>query len=238
MNVLKKYGTAIPTLLLFGVLVGFTEQNHARRSVQRLEVGIDPAAGGPFVTARELLMHVDAETDSFRGVYFHEINNSLLEENLSGHPMVETAEVYFELNGTLHLDVNQREPMLRIFDGERSFYWDTNGCEMPLSDHYTAHVPLFYGTPSDTATLYDLVMALRADEFCREHISGIAETNGDYVLTVRRGQYEIVLGSAERFGEKMHRFRLFYEKALPQMGWDRYSKVNLKYAGQVVCTVK
>ena len=236
MKALNTYGTAILGLLLIGLLVGFTEQKHAQRMVEGLRIAVHPAVGGNFVTAEELLAEIDAETDSFRGNYLHEINSALLEEKLEGHSMVQSAEVYLEMNGQMYVEVWQREPILRFFDGKRSFYWDTEGREMPLSEHFTAYVPLFYGTPSDTAELYGLVMALRADTFCCEHISGISEVDGDYVLTARKGKHEIVLGSADGFEEKMERLKLFYDQTLPQVGWGKYSKVNLKYAGQVVCT--
>ena len=236
MKALTTYGTAILGLLLIGLLVRFTEQKHAERLVEGLRVAVHPAAGGNFVTAEELLAEINAETDSFRGNYLHEINSALLEEKLEAHPMVQTAEVYFEMNGQVYVDVWQHEPILRFFDGNKSYYWDTDGRQMPLSEHFTAYVPLFYGTPSDTAELYELVMALRADAFCCEYISGISEVDGDYVLTARKGKHEIVLGSADGFEEKMERLKLFYDKTLPQVGRERYSKVNLKYAGQVVCT--
>lgn len=236
MKLIKKYGTAVLGLILIGLLVGFTEQRHAQRQVQRVEVVVHPAVGGLFTTPSELLEHLDSETDSFRGIYLEEINSGLLEEKLSAHPMVQKAEVYFDWNGVLYLEVSQREPILRFFDGEEQFYWDEEGEKMPLSEHYTAHVPLFYGAPSDTAELYDLVMALRADEFCCAHISGISEEGEDYVFTARKGRHRIVLGSANQFEEKMERLQLFYEKTIPQVGWNKYSTVNLKYAGQVVCS--
>lgn len=238
MKALNTYGTAVLGLLLIGLLVGFTEQKHAVRMVDGLTVILHPAAGGNFVTAEEMLQELEVETDSFRGNYLHDINTALLEEKLEAHPMVRSAEVYFEMNGEVYLEVWQRQPILRFFDGSKSFYWDSEGAEMPLSKHFTAYVPLYYGTPSNPEELFDLVLALRADTFCRDHISGISEVDGDYILTAHKGKHEIVLGSASDFSDKIERLKLFYDKTIPQVGWDKYSKVNLKYAGQVVCTTK
>jgi cell division protein FtsQ len=37
---------------------------------------------------------------------------------------------------------------------------------------------------------------------------------------------------------KLENLKLFYQKALPKVGWERYSSINLKYKNQIVCTIK
>ena len=36
--------------------------------------------------------------------------------------------------------------------------------------------------------------------------------------------------------DKFHRLMALYQRALPQVGWEKYSQVSVKYRGQVVCT--
>ena len=40
----------------------------------------------------------------------------------------------------------------------------------------------------------------------------------------------------DHFEEKLANLRLFYEQAIPKMGWEKYSIINLKYRNQIVCT--
>ena len=48
--------------------------------------------------------------------------------------------------------------------------------------------------------------------------------------------HRIVLGSFADFEEKLDNLRLFYEKAIPKVGWEKYSIISLKYKDQIVCT--
>jgi cell division protein FtsQ len=45
-----------------------------------------------------------------------------------------------------------------------------------------------------------------------------------------------VLGSPTEFEYKFEKLQAFYEKAIPQVGWDYYSRINLDYSDQVIAT--
>jgi cell division protein FtsQ len=53
-------------------------------------------------------------------------------------------------------------------------------------------------------------------------------------LIPRVGKHSIVIGSPENLAEKMENLRIFYIKALKNLGWDKYSVINLKYKNQIV----
>jgi cell division protein FtsQ len=36
----------------------------------------------------------------------------------------------------------------------------------------------------------------------------------------------------------MNKLRLFYEQAIPKIGWEKYEIINLKYKNQIVGTKK
>jgi len=38
--------------------------------------------------------------------------------------------------------------------------------------------------------------------------------------------------------DKLTRLKLFYQKALPKVGWEKYSSINVKYRKQIICTKK
>jgi cell division protein FtsQ len=48
------------------------------------------------------------------------------------------------------------------------------------------------------------------------------------------GNNRILLGNADSLESKFHNLLVFYKKALPQVGWDTYKGINIKYANQVV----
>ena len=53
-------------------------------------------------------------------------------------------------------------------------------------------------------------------------------------LIPRVGNHRILLGDADSLTAKFRNLRAFYKKALPQVGWDTYKLINIKYANQVV----
>ena len=55
-------------------------------------------------------------------------------------------------------------------------------------------------------------------------------------LVPRVGDQTIYLGSLEKFEKKLRRMRIFYDKALSKVGWNKYSRFNLEFDNQVVCT--
>jgi cell division protein FtsQ len=60
-------------------------------------------------------------------------------------------------------------------------------------------------------------------------------SNGDIMMTPLIGDQVIILGTARKLDDKLNRLRIFYKEAIPHEGWRKYSTINLKYSGQIVC---
>ena len=50
------------------------------------------------------------------------------------------------------------------------------------------------------------------------------------------GNQVIMLGSLDHYPEKLERLMRFYRKGMAYESWDRYRYIDVRYAGQVVCT--
>jgi cell division protein FtsQ len=59
---------------------------------------------------------------------------------------------------------------------------------------------------------------------------------GQIELIPLAGEHLIILGDTSDIEGKMKRLELFYEEGLNKTGWDKYSKIDLSYNNQVVCT--
>jgi cell division protein FtsQ len=44
----------------------------------------------------------------------------------------------------------------------------------------------------------------------------------------------VEFGSSDHYQEKLMKLMVFYKEVLPQKGWTKYERVNLKYEGQVI----
>jgi site-specific DNA-cytosine methylase len=62
--------------------------------------------------------------------------------------------------------------------------------------------------------------------------------DGDIALYMRVGDQTILFGGFDNIDYKFRKLEAFYKNVVPIHGWNKYSVINLKYADQVVCTLK
>ena len=86
---------------------------------------------------------------------------------------------------------------------------------------------------------FKIARFVRQDKFLNAQIEQLfVNKELDWVLIPKVGNHTIVLGSAEDLEAKFKKLKLFYKKAMKNIGWDKYRTINLKYKNQVVCTKK
>lgn len=172
-----------------------------------------------------------------------------MERVLEGDPFVKNADVYIDQNNQLHINIEQREPLVRVLDNNgNNYYLDAAGKKMPPSKNFAARVMVATGnispyTPefrekrkSSLKDLYNITQTLLADEFLKSFIQQIHVNNaGEFILVPLIGDQKIILGSAKKLEDKLNRLKIFYKEGMPYEGWRKYETINLKYSGQVVC---
>ncbi len=182
-----------------------------------------------------------------------------LEKLLNNNSSIGYAEVYSTIDGILKIELNQRNPILRVFnESGDSYYIDENGWMMPLSDKFTSRVLVANGSIKTSFAmgyemnvmdlkqenqrlkdLYQLSSFINNDSFLKAQIVQIyVKENGDIELIPRVGNQEILFGKAENIREKFDKLMIFYKQGLSKTGWNGYKRINLKYNNQVVCTKK
>lgn len=163
-----------------------------------------------------------------------------LEITLNSNPMIKNAEVYLTVNGEVRADVEQRTPIARV-STHVSYYIDDEGLFMPLSANYTARVPLVKGyvEKNNLENIFVIAEKIYNDEFLKTHIVEIYQKQDKtIILKTRVLDFEIVLGNLDRLDKKINNFKAFYQKAKKDKSLNKYSKVNLQFENQVVCTKK
>ena len=168
------------------------------------------------------------------------VNTAAIEKKLEENRLIKRAECYKTIDGTLRIKIYQRIPVLRIFSAKGSYYVDNEGEKMPVPENFAAYVPVASGFIEDEFAkkqLYDFALFLQQDKFWNSQIKQIyVSSNGDIELTPAVGNHQIIIGKIENYKENLEKLRLFYEKGLSKVGWNKYSVINLKYKNQVVCT--
>lgn len=195
----------------------------------------------------------------YKGLKIHEIEKFLLSMS-----EIKSAKVFSNIGSTWSIEVEIRKPIARIFNkyGE-SFYLDDLGFTMVPSSLYTARVVVVTGDIPDRVSsesvpiiinnvtlktnrklddLYRISHYVCSDELLQAQIGQIhCKSNGDYVLVPQVGDQIIVFGTArtdQEVFEKFEKLKIFYKKAMPYEGWNKYDEISLKYDKQIVCKKK
>ncbi|MCG8578405.1 MAG: hypothetical protein MI866_00710 [Bacteroidales bacterium] len=222
------------------VIFSFVAINKSEVVCGEIAPSICDSADNQFITAQELS---DIALEKYPGILgrkLKEVNCNQMEEFFQKHPAVENCEVYYTYGGTLHLDVTQREPLVRVFDNGTSYYLDMNGDKMPIFKNHSAHVLVasgFVKRLSSDDDLLTIAKTIYVDEFWKAQIEQVyVDEKGELTLVPRVGDHLIEFGKVEDVDVKFRNLKALYTQGWDAREWNLYKKVSLKYKGQVVCT--
>ncbi len=171
-----------------------------------------------------------------------------LESRLEKEVWVKDAELYFDNTGVLKVKINEREPIAKILSraGE-SFYFDSTGQRLPLSNKMAATLPVFTGFPNNgksikTASdkklvkqIKELSIYLGQDTFWMGQISKIEITPArEFELAAATGSHIIEFGDAENKEEKFRRLTIFFNQVLSKIGMEKYQRIKVQYDKQII----
>ncbi|RBP32065.1 cell division protein FtsQ [Oceanihabitans sediminis] len=161
-----------------------------------------------------------------------------MESALNSNPMIKSAEVYVSVNGELKAEVEQKNPIARI-STNTSYYLDDEGGYMPLSTNHAARVPLVTGFVDKNAleNIYKIAKKVDEDSFLKKYVIQINQSKDSTIqLKLRQSTFIVHLGDLKQLDKKINNLKVFYQKALKEKTLNDYSKVNLQFDNQVVCT--
>ncbi len=250
---------------LISVLVLFIFINQKRKNFIVNDVLVDLPGDTTlkFLTEEDVLGILKDKQINFKGTSLSDLNLNAIEKAIEMHPAVKEVTVWNTQNGTLSIEVVQRNPVLRVMDLlNDNYYIDEDGNFMPAQENFTARVPVANGFIVDrfhqknmnipqvlkddsltksgiTDDLFRIISLIRQDSF----LSALTEqfyvnVDGEIEIVPKVGPATILLGDATDAEDKLNRMRLFYMKGLPSAGWNTYKAINLKYKEQIICTKK
>lgn len=213
-----------------------------KRECTALQIVVKDSLEKHFVTEKELYSQLKQAKLNPIDKQMYEINTEEIEKVLLKNEMIARVQAYKTPSGIIKLEVQQKMPIMRIHSQKGNYYLDHAGSTMPISSRYVAHVPVVTGYVEKefaTSTLYDFALFLLKDEFWNNQIEQIyVSPNQEVELIPRVGNHKIILGTFDDYIEKLTNLELFYKQAIPKVGWNKYSTINLKYRNQIVCTKK
>ena len=239
MRVNWNYIKGFVLLVLVGFLFAFSSSRNEAKKVSELEVSF-LGDNNLFINHESVNKLLIQNGVSVTNVPKEILDLNGLENALKSNAMIKTAEVYLAVNGKVQADVVQRKPIARV-STNASYYIDEEGEYMPLSTNYTAHVPIVTGfvEKNNLVNIYTIANKIYEDEFLKTHVVEIHQKrNQTLSLKTRVYDFEIELGDLSDLDKKINNLKAFYQKAKKDKTLSSYSKVNLQFNNQVVCTKK
>lgn len=174
-----------------------------------------------------------------------------LEAVLERNVWVKDAELFFDNNLLLHINILEKEPVARIFTRSgNSFYMDSSGSIMPLNNKINVKLPVFTSFPDDKkqsqrddsiliSHIKNLTMYILNNKFWQAQIAQVditADKNFEMIPTV--GNHIIEFGNGDHYESKFNRLMAFYKQVLSHTGINTYSRISVQYNRQVIGTKK
>lgn len=206
-----------------------------------VELIISDSLHADFITLDEVRSMLKQQALTPDGATLSSISTDTLEQVLGRHPLIEQVECYKTPGGNICVEVAQRIPIMRIMsnDGE-NYYLDNKGMPMPSNTKCNAYLPVATGVIDKSFArneLRDFALFLQQDRFWNSQIEQIHVLHNQAIeLVPRVGSHTIYLGKLTQVGNKLERVKQFYKKALNQVGWNKYSRINVEFGNQIVCT--
>ena len=220
---------------------------------ETLDVRVKDSLERRFVAREDVEKWLDSEYGAYAGLRLDSVNLARIEKLILSHSAVKTCEAWLTDDGTLHLELTQRQPAVRFDTGTNGWYSDADGFIFPLQARGTVDVPVvdgklpftvprgFKGEPSGAAEREWLarILALAA------HIKGTAwekdiaritvADGGNLVITPAEGTETFLFGPPDRVAQKFSLMEKYYSSILPSKGSGYYKTVDVRYRGQLVC---
>jgi cell division protein FtsQ len=173
------------------------------------------------------------------------------EDKLKQNVWVKSAELFFDNNEMLRINITEREPIARIFTvAGNTFYIDSSGTQLPVPLGLPVKLPVFTSYPYEKIKMHDADSILLNDmktvgnyilndSFWMAQIDQIDITSSKtFEMTPVVGNQTIEFGDGSDYKAKFARLFIFYKDVLSKTGFNKYSKINVQYKGQIIGTKK
>lgn len=222
---------------LVGLFV-FAQSRSKQRTVDAIEVKF-LSNNNHFITQEMVNNLLIQNFPNATNVFKDELDLNKLEQELQKNEMIASSQVYFDANGVLNAEVVQKTAIARVLTESGSYYIDKQGGKMPLSNHFSAHVPVVLGKVSDRnrSEFIRMLNVIFEDDFLKKSITGI-KINPDQSLnlTVREYDYNLEFGRLTEVEKKFNNYKAFLHYSKNDTIVPYYKNVNLRFTEQVICT--
>jgi len=238
------------SVMAIGYVVVLAAQSKKLDSIQKTNViMMDQGQAEQMIMDFEVikLLKIGFGTD-FIGLALSDVFLNEIEEILLESPYISLCDASIDTRANLNIKVGQRNPVLRIQNGEAGYYLDKEGSRIPLSKHYSAQVLLAKGYLPAIADTSDAVRNRNLEQVYEINkwislnplllaLTSHIEIGSDGVIDLIPvvGPNRIIIGSTDNILEKLEKLMVFYQDPEKFKQWSDYKKIDLRFEKQIVC---
>ena len=233
--------------IVLAVLVVIGNVSRSRSTVRGIEVNIRYGRTPKLVDDQTVRDSIIAAMPALLQHSVGSVDREAVAEAAAHVPYIKEVDAALSVSGKVVVHAKQRRPIARLYYGDKEFYFDDECAVMPASLLGNCNVLVAGGDfteplrpdslNSQMIALWQVALYLDRESKYGDLIDQIyVERDGDIMMVPKLGGHEVELGTADELDEKFDLLLAFYRKGMPRAGWDTYSRVSLKYHGQVVCT--
>ena len=218
---------------------------------QGMEIEINGGGKAMFLNKKEIVSMLENEgLKDLSNKKITSIDLLKLEGILRKNNWIRDAQLYFDNNQKLKIQIQERQPVARFFTvSGNSYLIDSGGVQMAMPEKTAFRLPVFTGYPAEKFGLRkdsamdhqirDLAMFLNNDPFWSNQIQEVnINASKTFIMTPLIGNQMIVFGDGSDYENKFHRLFIFYKQVISQTGFEKYTGINLAYANQVIAIRK
>lgn len=233
---------AVAAYIVYAVLVMSAPDPEERCA--DVELVIDRNSGPVFITDKDVNDILQNRHIFPKGRRMIDVDAAAIEKAIAENPFVHSTECYKTAAGHVCIKVVQRQPVIFVMpEGAEGYYVDAHGKVIPNS-LYLSNIITATGKISRkyaTSELAGFGEFLRNNKFWDDLIAQVyvsKDRKGKEIveLVPRVGDNIIFLGSLDGYHKKLRRLKVFYDKAVGTVGWNKYRTISLQYDNQIICT--
>lgn len=256
-NALKKIlKTGAASMIVAGIGLAYIHgaSSKASRICNNLEVTVKDSISSRFVGTDRIEGIINRKCGKFIDRKCKDINLAQIENTIAAEDVIKTCDAYFTLDGTLHIDITQRKPVIRINTGKGGVYIDKDCYIFPTQKTFTARIPVVDGdVPLDYNECVKMDFSDQKDALWLAKTILLAETVSKdrtwsgkiaqyhyskdlgMILVPKTGDEKFIFGEIadkEDIERKIRKMEKYYTHIRNR---KEYKRIDLRYEGQIIC---
>lgn len=243
-------GAALIVLFVFG------RKQYLDTPLKGINFQLERCHRNGFVEKDSVITHAEAICNIKRQASISSVDMMQIQKLLDDNPWIDQASAYIGLNDTLVIKAKEFEPMLRVFNHDKSSVYVTReGVIFPSCPHYSPRVIIASGNfdfpkPGKNSRVTDsiyanaglndaltIALAIGNDPFLSGNVGQIYKNEqNEYELVVNNLSARVILSDTDALENKLARLSTLLEKFSGTEELNAYKTLNLKYKNQIVCT--